>query len=45
MRGSGEGDLIVRVSIFVPKRIKREERKVLEELSRLESFRPQSEEV
>ena len=45
VRGGGEGDLIVRVSIFVPKRIKREERKVLEELSRLESFRPQSEEV
>jgi molecular chaperone DnaJ len=41
LRGSGSGDLIVRTTIFVPKRVKREERKALEDLSRLEGFRPE----
>ncbi len=45
LRGGGTGDLIVTVTVYVPKKIKREERKVLEELSRLESFRPVSEEA
>jgi len=45
LRGGGTGDLIVTVVVFVPKKIRREDRKVLEELSRLESFRPVSEEA
>ncbi len=40
LRGGGAGDLIVRVGIFVPARVKREERKVLEDLGRLDGFRP-----
>ena len=40
LRGGGAGDLIVRVGIYVPPRVKREDRKTLEELGRLDSFRP-----
>lgn len=40
LRGGGSGDLIVRVGIFVPTRIRREDRRLLEEMARLPAFRP-----
>jgi molecular chaperone DnaJ len=42
LRGGGAGDLIVRVGIHVPKRLKREDRKALEDLARLDAFRPEA---
>jgi molecular chaperone DnaJ len=42
LRGGGAGDLIVRIGIHVPKRLKREDRKALEELARLDAFRPEA---
>ena len=42
LHGGGSGDLIVRVGIHVPTRLTREDRRALEELARLDSFRPEA---
>jgi molecular chaperone DnaJ len=44
LRGGGSGDLIVRIGVYVPARVKREDRRALEDLGRLDSFRPESRE-
>jgi molecular chaperone DnaJ len=40
--GSGKGDLVVNISVFVPKSLSKEERKAIEELRESENFRGDS---
>jgi molecular chaperone DnaJ len=40
LRGSGRGDVMVRLVIWVPSRVSGEDRKLLEDLRRLESLKP-----
>ena len=37
--GSGTGDLVVHISIYVPKELNKEEKKIIEELRQSENFR------
>lgn len=43
LQGYGKGDLLVRINVFIPSNLNREERKVLEKLQSSESFDPKSE--
>ena len=36
--GSGRGDLVVNISVYVPKTLSREERKALEEFKKSDNF-------
>lgn len=42
VNGYGTGDLLVNISVFIPKNIGREERKLMESLRNSESFKPQN---
>ncbi|MBN1826744.1 MAG: molecular chaperone DnaJ [Candidatus Eisenbacteria bacterium] len=43
LRGHGKGDQLVRVHIWVPKKLKKEEKKALDEMRQNELFRPPAE--
>jgi len=42
VQGYGRGDLIVRVIVYIPTNISKEERKILEKLEESESFKPEN---
>jgi molecular chaperone DnaJ len=37
--GSGKGDLVVNISVYVPKTLSRDERKALEQMSKSDNFK------
>ena len=41
INGYGKGDLLVRVNVWVPKNLSRDEKKILEKLLESENFKPQ----
>jgi len=42
VNGYGKGDLLVHISVYIPKNISKEDKKIMEKLSQSESFKPKA---
>jgi len=42
VNGYGKGDLLVHISVYIPRNISKDDKKIMEKLSQSESFTPKS---